>query len=145
MTCQFACVTSECLGEDWPFIHVVLRLNLPGDCQGARDSDPSESWEQGFRMSRQALVRKVHTFAESDFKGLWSSIRGLVVIETLDDGGKPQGAALLRIDQLYKADGDGGFAKATYLGCSDEYYQWWVDNQMGANVFHHFCRASSLA
>ena len=95
-------------------------------------------------MDLKALLRRAHMFSLEDFKTLWASVRELVVIETLDDKGKPQGEALVRMDQLYQADADGAFAKVSYVACSDEYYQWWVDHDMGPNTFHHFCRHDTL-
>ena len=83
-------------------------------------------------------------FSIEDFRALWASLRELAVIETLDDKGKPQGFALVHMDQMYQAAADGGFAKVSYLACSDEYYQWWVDNELGPNFFHHFCRHETL-
>eukprot|EP00435_Cladocopium_sp_Y103_P015762 s1497_g3.t2 len=90
------------------------------------------------------LLRRVHSYSDADFRAAWSAVRELVLIETLDDRGSAQGQAIVYMDQLYKADNDGSFAKVTYVACSDEYYQWWTENDMGPNVFHHFCRSSSL-
>ena len=86
-------------------------------------------------MDLKALLRRAHMFSLEDFKTPWASVRELVVIETLDDKGKPQGEALVRMDQLYQADADGAFAKVSYVACSDEYYQWWVDHDMGTNQY----------
>ena len=95
-------------------------------------------------MDPRALLRKVHQYGQEDFQAIWASVRELALIETLDNAGKAQGQALVSMDQLYKADADGSFAKVSYIACSDEYYQWWVDHDMGANVFHHFCRHGTL-
>lgn len=141
MTCQFACVSSDWLARYmcsfeaqppwWTLGRQAIHLPL---CAGSRGS----RWTP-------ALLRRVSLKLTSEyFRGIWSSIRELVLMETLDDRGKPQGAALVHMDQLHQVDGDGGLAKVTYIGCSYECYQWWVDDDMGPNVFHHFCRASSL-
>ena len=95
-------------------------------------------------MATNPFMRRAHLFSDEDFRTLWSSVRELAVIGTLDDHGKAQGSALVHLDQLYQADADGAFAKLSYIACSDPYYQWWVDHDMGPNVFHHFCRHDTL-
>ena len=98
-------------------------------------------------MAGQAPVsalRPAHSFRSEDFKELWSSVREFILIETLDDGGKPQVAAVVQLVQAFRADEDGAFATVRYVGCQDEYYQWRVDNEMPPQAHHHFCRSTSL-
>ena len=95
-------------------------------------------------LDPEAAVRNIHLYSAEEFHAAWASVRDFVIVETLDDGGRPQGHAILRVTQAYQCDDDGAFAKATYLGCSDEYYQYWVDNDMRPGTFHHFCRANTL-
>ena len=95
-------------------------------------------------MDPSAMLRRAHAYSLEDFKALWASVRELVLIETLDDRGRAQGEAVVHMDQLYQCDADGSFAKVSYIACSDEYYQWWCENEMGDNVFHHFCRSANL-
>ena len=74
-------------------------------------------------LDPEAAVRNVHLYTTEEFHAVWSSVRDFVLAETLDDGGRPRGHAILRITQAYQSDDDGAFAKATY-------YQYWVDNDM---------------
>eukprot|EP00435_Cladocopium_sp_Y103_P046726 s197_g13.t1 len=95
-------------------------------------------------MEPLRLLRDVHKFPLDAFKACWASVRDYILIETLDDGGKPQGAAVVYVKQLYRADDDGAFGHVGYAACSDEYYQWWTEHEMSPNLHHHFCRATSL-
>ena len=72
-------------------------------------------------------MRNVHLYTTEEFHAVWSSVRDFVLAETLDDGGRPQGHAILRITQAYQSDDDGAFAKATY-------YQYWVDHATRVKV-----------
>lgn len=91
-----------------------------------------------------AAVRAAHSLRSEDFLELWGSVRDYILIETLDNSGKPQGQAVVQLVQAFKADEDGAFATIRYAGCQDEYYQWWVENEMAPQTHHHFCRSSSI-
>lgn len=95
-------------------------------------------------MDPKGLLRSVHDNSLDDFKTAWSGVREFILIETMEDGGKSQGEALMRMEQMYQAGNDGAFALTTYMGCSDEYYQYRVTNEMCRNTYHHFCRNTSL-
>eukprot|EP00435_Cladocopium_sp_Y103_P062160 s37_g23.t1 len=95
-------------------------------------------------MEPEAAVREIFRYTPEEFQTVWASIREYMLIETLDDSGNPQGHAVVQLMQAYQPDKDGAFATIRYCGCSDEYYQYWVDNEMPANAFHHFCLATSL-
>lgn len=95
-------------------------------------------------MDPKALMRPVHGYSLEDFRAHWSAVRDCILIETLDDSGRPQGEAIVHVEQLYQADEDGAFGLVSYIACSDEYYQYWTKNDMSQNTYHHFCRASSV-
>lgn len=98
----------------------------------------------GSNGSERPAIRSAHNYSLEDFKIAWSAVREFVLIETLDDGGKSQGEALMRMEQMYQADNDGAFALTSYVVCSDEYYQYGATNEMSMSTCHHFCRTTSL-
>ncbi|CAE8644364.1 unnamed protein product [Polarella glacialis] len=53
-------------------------------------------------------------------------------------GGGRQGTAICRVAEV-KSHGSGQLAKLDYLRCSDEYYQYWADNEYNEEGWHHFC------
>ena len=95
-------------------------------------------------MDPEAAVRAVHQYSVEEFQAIWASVREFILIETLDNVGRAQGHAVVQLLQAYQADRVGAFASLRYCGCSDEYYQYWVDNDMPANAHHHFCLSTSL-
>lgn len=95
-------------------------------------------------MDPKGLLRSIHEYSEEDFKATWNTVREYALIETMDDKGKPQGEAIVQVQQLYKPDGDGAFGLVNYVACSDEYYEWWTKNEFRMDTHHHFCRTSSL-
>eukprot|EP00438_Fugacium_kawagutii_P035486 Skav230564 [mRNA] locus=scaffold2372:215072:220645:- [translate_table: standard] len=95
-------------------------------------------------MDVSRFLRDAFKFSFVEFKSLWTSVRDFILIEALDHQGKAQGLALLAVQQVYKADDSGAFAIAKYVGCSDQYYQYWVTNEMDSETYHHFCRGPSL-
>ena len=92
----------------------------------------------------EAAVKVAHRYTAEDFHALWTSVREFLLIETLDNAGHSQGHAVVEMVQAYQDDQDGAFGTIRYVGCSDEYYAYWVDNEMPRGVHHHFCRSSSL-
>lgn len=95
-------------------------------------------------MDPEAALKIVHKYTQDEFHTLWTSVREFLLIETLDNKGQSQGCAVVEMLQAYKDDQDGAFGTVRYIGCSDEYYAYWVDNDMPRGVHHHFCRSSSL-
>lgn len=85
-------------------------------------------------------MRDAFKYTQEEFRDLWAVVRDFVVVEALDDAGKGQGLGLVKVRQIYQADEDGAFAYVTYLGCSDQYYDWWTKNEMDKDACHHFCR-----
>lgn len=94
--------------------------------------------------ARLPTVRNVTEFSYADFQKIWASVSEFVLIEGRDASGKPQGLCLLNVIEQYDYNRDGGYMRAKYLHCTDEYYTWWVANEMPANALHHFCRYGVL-
>lgn len=95
-------------------------------------------------MEPEKFLRDVFKFSSKEFRSMWAAVNDFVLMEALDNGGKPQGLSLLAIQQVYQADEDGAFAVANYVGSSDDYYQYWTMNEMDPETYHHFCRGPSL-
>ena len=87
-------------------------------------------------------VRDVFNFTQGEFEALWDSVGDHLLIEVYDNSSRPQGTAVVKVTQKYRADRDGAFFLCQYLGCSDAYYAYWVANDMEADPFHHLCRHS---
>ena len=90
------------------------------------------------------MLKDAWNYSVEEFKDLWSLVRDFILMEVMDDSGRSQGHAILRMHQPYQADEHGAFGLGAYVGCSDPYYQYWAEHDMKPGTYHHFCRASSL-
>lgn len=93
-------------------------------------------------LAWKPAVRDVFQFSVPEFEAMWDAVREHLLIEVYDNGGRPQGYAVVKVTKQFKADKDGAFFLCQYLGCSDEYYSYWVSNEMSADPYHHVCRSS---
>ena len=78
--------------------------------------------------------------SEGHFDGCFQDLHDFIIIECLDDSGKPQGHALGEVLRKYRADRDGAFVEFKYLQCTDDYYRHWLSEQVGERLFHHLCK-----
>lgn len=94
------------------------------------------------RVMALPQVRDAFNFTQAEFEALWDSVGDHLLIEVYNNSSRPQGNAVVKVTQKYRADRDGAFFLCQYLGCSDSYYAYWVANDMERDPYHHLCRHS---
>ena len=82
---------------------------------------------------------------EPNFTAALENLDEYICFAVYGDRGEDLGHAIGRIRQLFEKDSEGAYLRLTYLGCSDEYYQWYIKQEgkrdgLPVDCYHHLCR-----
>ena len=81
----------------------------------------------------------------SSFEALFKVPSDYYIFEIYDDSYLAMGEAIARVKTKFKPDRDGGFLTLNYLGCNDDHYEWYINNEgkrgaLPKDAYQHFCR-----
>lgn len=84
--------------------------------------------------------------SEGTFDALLKTEEELLLFEVYDDGYKPMGHAVGKVVERFEPAKDGAFIRLKYLGCQNDHYKWYVDNEgakggLPEGALHHLCRS----
>ncbi|CAE7606234.1 unnamed protein product [Symbiodinium sp. CCMP2592] len=82
---------------------------------------------------------------EPNFTSALENLDEYICFAVYGDRGEDLGHAIGQIRQRFEKDSEGAYLQLAYLGCSDEYYQWYVKQEgkrdgLPADCYHHLCR-----
>ena len=83
--------------------------------------------------------------SELNFSAACENLDDFIYFIVYGDDGKELGGAIAKILQKHEKDSDGVYLELKYLGCSEGYYRWYIQNEgrrggLPREVYHHLCR-----
>ena len=93
------------------------------------------------------LVDGVHVSGVT-FQSMYYAAVNHYLIEVCDDKYKGIGQAIAEAKGRFLPDEGGAFIRLRYLGCNNEHYQWYIENEGRAGglpegALHHFCKVDA--